>query len=262
MSKLCLAGYFYPILLRLRFKLISDFTLNGLSGKEMKMLTESTSQNRVTIKGSSVQIGSKYAPVLCSTNLSSKEVFMAKHRETRGETRSNFDLEDWVKNFSDGEGRYTNVYFRSRVPACFRWAPQGKHGAVHRNCLCCGAGLWKWLAGHHVYPRGYGANDVHRNSDDETCSDCPTDPDDDDRVIERPKIGSIKSRDEAVKFLTQGARYKKWRGTRAAKRKQQQQRENEVPKEWIKLTKGEKAHLADIRSKALGNKSDGSSGES
>lgn len=210
----------------------------------MKSMAEASAQSRVAIKGASVSFGTRYSPCLCSTNLSTEEIFESKHRETRGDQRGNFDLGDWRKVFSDSEGRFVNVYFNEIIPRGYRWAPQGPEGPVHRCCGQCGQRLWSWLSGYYCNPRSYTAADIHRDSDMEDSDECP-DAECDDRVECVPEIGSLTSLEEKKAYLTRGSRTKLRRHTRTTAIESESKPKAAV--EWMKLTHEERSYLVNKR---------------
>ena len=97
--------------------------LGGISGNDLKQMTESSEQNCVKKKHGSMAFNEEYSPCIASTNLSSLAVFIRKWSDLRGEAKNAFDQQDWVAIFDDKEGRFSNLYFHDAVPEELRWAP-------------------------------------------------------------------------------------------------------------------------------------------
>ena len=181
--------------MKFRFKLLSDVSLSGLTGDDLKAITEATCQDKVQRKHGHLKFNSSYSPCVSSTNLSSKEEFhrRAKEAKAKGSGSVNMDEHDWQCIFDDASGRMYNVYFGQPVPAHLRSAPSHPaKGNCHGFCVKCSGKTWRWCTEQYLHPRAFAYSDIF---------DCSSDESD---MEDQPKVGirGLKTRSEIEKWLS------------------------------------------------------------
>ena len=71
--------------------MLSDVSLSGMTGNDLKLLSEHSLSATVKKKFGSMRFSSSYAPCIASTNLATRAAFMRRYAEVRGAEKALFD---------------------------------------------------------------------------------------------------------------------------------------------------------------------------